>query len=449
MPSENYTDDHVAELLKKDAKASSARYAAVGLQAYLPKRPTGAAPKPNTRFLRNILRETDTHNQALLAKEAEESRARLKALRDKRREYGVEGEQSRSKDGHGAVEHRHRDRDERPAKRRRTDDGDAYSDGDHTRRHDDGHRSRRSRRDRSEDRSERKEKRSRREYGSDDDREDYRSRHSSHRHRSHRHRDRGESEDRSRDRRHASSRKHRHRSRSPDESPERRHTSSRKHRDRSLSEDGDRDRHGSRHRHRRRRSPSSGRSRSVSKDRRRSRREKQSPSASTADAGNSKDGSRKGMTTKRDPPRRRSLSPASDSDPLEAIIGPAPPPPAPKVRGRGRGAFTSSSAMDAHFADNYDPSQDIHPGSDVEDDWDQALEALRDRQRWKQQGAERLKAAGFTEEEVKRWEKGGEKTEEDVRWRKKGEGREWDRGKVVDADGHVDVGADWGRLKGT
>ena len=105
--------------------------------------------------------------------------------------------------------------------------------------------------------------------------------------------------------------------------------------------------------------------------------------------------------------------------------------------------------MDAHFSASYDPSNDAQPHSDLEDDWDQALEALRDRQRWKQQGADRLRAAGFTDEEVKKWEKGGEKTEEDVRWAKKGEGREWDRGKVVDEDGQVDVRAEWGRLKGT
>ena len=105
--------------------------------------------------------------------------------------------------------------------------------------------------------------------------------------------------------------------------------------------------------------------------------------------------------------------------------------------------------MDDHFSASYDPSNDVQPHSDLEDDWDQALEALRDRQRWKQQGADRLRAAGFTDEEVKKWEKGGEKTGEDVRWAKKGEGREWDRGKVVDEDGQVDVKAEWGRLKGT
>lgn len=38
MPTDELSDNYVAELLKKDAKASSARYASVGLQAYLPKR---------------------------------------------------------------------------------------------------------------------------------------------------------------------------------------------------------------------------------------------------------------------------------------------------------------------------------------------------------------------------------------------------------------------------
>lgn len=91
----------------------------------------------------------------------------------------------------------------------------------------------------------------------------------------------------------------------------------------------------------------------------------------------------------------------------------------------------------------------MRPDPDTEDDWDQALEALRDRQRWKQQGADRLRAAGFTEEEVGKWENtGGEKREEDVRWRGRGEDREWDRGKVVGKKG-IETMPEWGRLKGT
>ena len=93
---------------------------------------------------------------------------------------------------------------------------------------------------------------------------------------------------------------------------------------------------------------------------------------------------------------------------------------------------------------------DVHPNSDSENDWDQALEALRDRQKWKQQGADRLREAGFTEQEVQKWEKSGpsgDKGEEDVVWKGRGEGREWDRGKVVMADGgEVETRADWGRL---
>jgi len=145
----------------------------------------------------------------------------------------------------------------------------------------------------------------------------------------------------------------------------------------------------------------------------------------------------------------RQISEESDSDPLEAIVGPAPPPSVPRVVKRGRGAFASSSVVDSRFAEGYDPRVDVHPDSDLEDDWDQALEALRDRQKWKSQGAERLRSAGFSETEVKKWEKGGELDESDVKWAKEGEGREWDRGKVVDEDGHVELKPEWGRLKGT
>jgi len=99
----------------------------------------------------------------------------------------------------------------------------------------------------------------------------------------------------------------------------------------------------------------------------------------------------------------------------------------------------------------------VHLDFDEENDWEQALEALRDRQKGKAAQGERLRAAGFTEVEISKWESGGEKKkEEDVKWAKKGEGREWDRGKVVEDD-NAPLGkgsfkassADWGRLKGT
>ena len=81
----------------------------------------------------------------------------------------------------------------------------------------------------------------------------------------------------------------------------------------------------------------------------------------------------------------------------------------------------------------YDPSADAQPDLDVTDNFEQALEAYRDRAKWKTLGAERLKAAGFTDEEIRKWKKGRQELgEEDVRWRKKGEGREWDRGKTAE-----------------
>lgn len=100
--------------------------------------------------------------------------------------------------------------------------------------------------------------------------------------------------------------------------------------------------------------------------------------------------------------------------------------------------------MDSHFSADYNPADDVRPNSETDDDWDQALEALRDRQRWKQQGAERLRSAGFTESEVKKWEKGDQKDGSDVRWTKFGEDREWDRGKVIDASGNVELKPTWG-----
>ena len=100
--------------------------------------------------------------------------------------------------------------------------------------------------------------------------------------------------------------------------------------------------------------------------------------------------------------------------------------------------------MDTHFSASYDPSADVRLGSDTDEDWDQALEALRDRQKWKQQGAERLRSAGFTEHEVQKWEKADAKDESDVRWAKRGEGRAWDRGKVVDEEGDVSLKPTWG-----
>lgn len=364
-------------------------------------RPTTNAPKPNTRFLRNIIKETDTHNTALRAKEAQDAKSRLRRLQNEQLDRAKTNK--RPKEVEVADRHSKRRRlDQRPDK-----------DREH---HSESHHHRKSKR-------------------CDDHKEDKRS----HRYHTHSLRNNEEQDE--------STRHHRHRHRNH-------HHSHRSH-SRSVSEEKDVREYQSRG------SKSKRRLAPLEEDRnhahKRRRRRERSASSSTPDARTQptiiENGPRKDKQhTRRTDQNGSSAGPdqsqQSDSDPLESLVGPLPPPPPAKIQSRGRGKFASSSAMDSHFSSMYDPAQDIHPNSDSENDWDQALEALRDRQRWKQQGAERLRLAGFTEEEVGKWEKGGEKREEDVRWNAKGEGREWDRGKVVGED-EIETRAEWGRLKGT
>jgi hypothetical protein len=173
-------------------------------------------------------------------------------------------------------------------------------------------------------------------------------------------------------------------------------------------------------------------------------------------------------------PNKRDLD--EDSDPLEDLVGPLPASSRRKglVASRGRGSYReNTSTIDSHFAHDYDPKLDVHLSEDEdstqrptrrpvaglmteEDDWDMALEALRDRAEWKKKGEERLRVAGFDGDVVDRWKShpafslgttaSSHDTEgniEEVRWAKKGEGREWDRGKVMNEDGVYDIKAQW------
>lgn len=380
------------------------------------------APKPNKNFLRNIIRQTDNHNAALQARETEESHARLREM-NRARILGKrteEAKKDRKADGRltpvlgderhtlascsqilcdgrcGRIEqsedslpqwHRRHSRSWEPQSRK--------------------HRSRSS----SRSRETRHRKRMR------DDTDDERiSRHSKRsRHRERHHQDDYDSEDeRGRSRRkHKSNHKHRTRRSSS-------HSSSLSRSPSSHSERGERKR---RHRdHPRTRSPKS------------SSRHHRSERATQA-------------LYKPGKSKRPSPTLAYDSDPLEAILGPLPAHVEPAVRSRGRGAHKANSmGMDSRFSSTYDPVIDVQPPSDVEDDWGQSVEAFRDRMRWKQQGAERLRAAGFTDDQVRKWEKGDNKDEDDVTWKKRGQAREWDRGKVVDEDGDFELKAEWGRL---
>lgn len=138
--------------------------------------------------------------------------------------------------------------------------------------------------------------------------------------------------------------------------------------------------------------------------------------------------------------RKRKKAEGNSPDPLDAIIGPAPPP-----RARGRGTTSGSSAMDARFSEQYDPAMDVQPDPDDGDDWDNALEAYRDRQKWKALGAERLRSAGFGEDFITAWENNDTKNTANIKWAKDGV-REWDRGKVVEEEtGEVTIKASWAK----
>lgn len=428
-------------------------------------RPPPNKPKPNTRFLTNIIKDTTNHNQALLAKEAAESRARLQSLataeRRGEKSKGVEGGDIRRRQlgdiaailGNGGR------RSKRPRSRGgekegagRSDDGDEEPSPKKSRQE--------SRRSRDEGREEDAERaRDRRDDGRlrvqnirDEGKDNGSEKRHSKEHRKRRHPSQEDiSDEEDSKRRPKSDRRRRHKGLEEDEEPKTSAdgASKRKHGSRDADSEEEEESRSHRHRHRRHRS------RSTSKDREQRRRHRsRSRSPREHRDKEARHGKRSSRNRPRSPRRPRKESPSTkkeeqtdyDSDPLDSIIGPAPPPP---VRSRGRGTFSHlSSGIDSRFSADYDPTADVRLDADEENDWDQALEALRDRQKWKQQGADRLRAAGFTDEEIEKWEKGGEKREEDVKWAKKGEGREWDRGKILDGEtGAVSIEPMFGRLK--
>lgn len=137
----------------------------------------------------------------------------------------------------------------------------------------------------------------------------------------------------------------------------------------------------------------------------------------------------------------KDLTDHAGSELLEDLFGPRPPQTTSKdVKTKGRGNL-SSVAMDARFTEDYDPSMEMHMDTDQNE-----LEAMRDRQQWRLRGADRLRAAGFSEDVIKNWQNSGEKQEksvDDVKWAKQGEAREWDRGKVIDEKGDVGLKPKW------
>ncbi|KAK1758403.1 hypothetical protein QBC47DRAFT_358259 [Echria macrotheca] len=349
------TDDYVADLLAKEASDASIKYSSMGLEAFRSAKPANKA-KPNVRFLGRIIKETTSHNAALLAKESAEAQARLDDLTEaearKRRKLNPSADDIRKRqlgDISSIL---------LGGKRKRGDDGGGERSANKT-----GERQPEDRRSGRDD-----ETRSKRVSGRDD-----------------------------RDRRSRQDGKDRNRSMSPASRP-------RRHRDRSPLDDDNRNGYDASRRDGRR-SKRSTRD-LIEGDIQRRKRHGRLLSDDVLDVGE---------------PNSRKSSPSPDD------FGPEPAPRSP-VRRRGRGAGKGASAMDSRFSSDYDPQSDVQPDAD-ERDWEEAAEAYRDRQKWRQQGAEKLRAAGFTEEQVKKWEKGDQKDVDDVRWSKAGEGREWDRGK--------------------
>lgn len=350
-------DDYVISLLKKDADANQKRYPSTGLGSLFSKRSRSNAPKPNTRFLRNVIRDTESHNVALKAREEEESKARFRDLQQEQRNgkrWRDEGDEERDS---SSKRRRHEARPDRWASvlggRVKSTNEAGRSSAQHV---------------------------------TNDKRE-------------------------ARDRKH-----HRPRSRT------------------STAEGHNRDVHNA----------NNVKSRKVPSKQKQNDNGQPSQHRSTSPPTTT---NRSNTTETLDTDANAS---DSDSTSLSPILGPLAPSPH-HSRGRGRGKPHPSSSINDHFAPHYNPQTDIPlcpslssandlNAANADDDWDLALEALRDRKKWQAQGAERLRAAGFTDEEIGSWrgrrwaqsaggEREKEKDVEDVRWRKQGEAREWDRGK--------------------
>ncbi|RYP41588.1 hypothetical protein DL767_000930 [Monosporascus sp. MG133] len=413
-PHDLLTDDYVAELLAKEAADCSLKYSAMGLDAYKSDKRPAHQPKPNTRFLNNIIRDTNSHNRALLAKENAESRARLRELEEAENQKRREEERRMRKVKPGPSDTRkrmlgdiaaHLGGSSKKRKTESTDSSSSKSEDWKAKAASQNFRSERGKETSGRD-SDAKQSHRQKELFADSDGA---------------HRDHGRRSEKSR----KSSRRE-----SYSDGDKGKGRGDR----RDLFTDPDGVRH---HTYRGGDPDQNGRTRSPN-SRERSHRHR-SPSRKGRLFDDHDSNSRRRRIS---PLRSRNDRSGSDSDPLDDIIGPVPAP-EPAIRRRGRGANSNTSGIDNRFAPDYDPRLDVTPEpEDPEGDWDNAVEAFRDRVKWKQQGAERLRSAGFTEEEIRKWEKGGEKDESDVRWTKSGGLREWDRGKVISDDGNVTVEAE-------
>lgn len=345
-------------------------------------------PRPNTRFLRHVIKDTDSHNRALLAKEAAESRARLEDL-----ESAEDRKRQRRKPDAGNVRKRQIGDIQAILSGSKRPKGDHEPVGGRKMPVSAG-RATGETRSRREDDSSATDKR--KAAGDELQAGDYRQRHR-------------------------------------ETNPSSKETASRKVQERE-----------SRRKRNDELSSSAEKTRGHHDDRRSRRDRSRSPRRQRHDAGSRRErrsrrhsGNRRsrGEPEARSPGRRGSDADEDEiSDPLEDLIGPAPPP-----RHRGRGTIGGAADLDGRFSASYDPKTDRALHHDDDDEaWDDAVEAYRDHQKLRRHQEERMREAGFAEDQIRKSTLSSAKTEEpDVVWARAGETRAWDHGKVVDADGDV------------
>ncbi|RDA84910.1 hypothetical protein CP532_0450 [Ophiocordyceps camponoti-leonardi (nom. inval.)] len=373
MPNDDIlTDEYVANLLAEEAKNYSLRYSAMGIEAAESSKPA-KLPRPNTGFLRRIIKSTDTHNKALLAKEATESKVRLDAL-------------NRSSE----AQRRRRNPDARDICRRQM--GDIHSILGRAKRT--GHVS----------------KLGLGGQGRDGDG------------RQHDHSDAVKREregQRDRDVRLPRDRYDHHdvemRDKAAVRNDEQRSTRAASYID--FANEGDDGRRG---RFRRARSPSPRR---LQQRQQPQQRRSRSPAERDRAMRHERERSHhRGRLS----PSKHAPNPSNDyevdSDPLEELIGPAPP-----ARFHGRGAMGGAASLDRRFSQSYDPKADVQ--MDDADDWDDAAERFRDRQKLRSMQTQRMRDAGFTDAQMQVMQGRPETSEREVVWSKAGEPRAWDQGK--------------------
>ncbi|CEP18486.1 hypothetical protein [Parasitella parasitica] len=105
--SDDDVDKYVADLILKEAEEKRKKYDLVGVQAYKSNTPPSSKPKPNTRFLLNMVKATDSHNQAVI-RANEKNVAKLRQERYERERKQRDESNRRKDDEKHSHRHHHR-----------------------------------------------------------------------------------------------------------------------------------------------------------------------------------------------------------------------------------------------------------------------------------------------------------------------------------------------------